>query len=74
MPKKIAKAVGVESAPAVEKAVMSITEFCAAHGFSKATYFNLKKAGQGPREIHIGRRVVISHEAAAMWRREREAA
>jgi hypothetical protein len=52
----------------------TIDEFCNAHRISRAHFFNLKKAGIGPREMHLGGRVVISREAAADWRREREAA
>ena len=51
-----------------------IDEFCRAHRISRAHYFNLKKAGLGPREMKLGTRVSISREAAADWRREREAA
>lgn len=52
----------------------TIETFCKAHGFSKAHYFNLAKAGHGPRIMRVGSRVLISKEAAADWRREREAA
>lgn len=52
----------------------SIEEFCEAHGFSRATYFSQKRMGHGPREMRVGNRVLISIEAAADWRREREAA
>jgi hypothetical protein len=51
----------------------SINEFCARHGpISRSYYYKLKEAGLGPREIRIGARVLISKEAAAAWRRERE--
>lgn len=53
----------------------SIDEFCARHGpISRSYYYKLREAGLGPREIKIGTRVLISAEAAAVWRREREAA
>lgn len=52
----------------------TIEQFCHAHGFSKAHYFNLQRAGIGPRVMRAGTRVLISREAAADWRREREAA
>jgi hypothetical protein len=53
----------------------SIDEFCARHGpISRSYYYKLKENGLGPREIKIGTRVLISREAAAAWRREREAA
>ena len=57
-----------------ETEAFTIEEFCRAHRFSRAHYFNLKRDGIGPREMRVGNRVIISREAAADWRREREAA
>jgi hypothetical protein len=34
----------------------------------------MKNEGWGPREMHAGQRVLISHEAAAEWRLAREQA
>jgi len=45
----------------------------AAHGISERFYFKLKAAGRGSAEMHLGNRVLISREAAARWRAEREA-
>ena len=53
--------------------VFTINEFCLAHRISRATFYNLRKSGQGPREMHVGVGVRISKEAAEEWRREREA-
>lgn len=50
----------------------SIPEFCTAHRISRATFYNLVNAGQGPRLMKVGTRTLISKEAAADWRRERE--
>jgi hypothetical protein len=58
----------------VARAAFSIPEFCEAHRISVRAYFKMKAEGWGPSEMHIGRRVAISFEAAAAWRREREAA
>jgi hypothetical protein len=52
----------------------SIEEFCNDHGFSRATYYNLKRSGQAPVEMVVGSRRLISDEAAERWRREREVA
>jgi len=53
----------------------SIAEFCARNGaISRAHYYNLKKLGLAPREMAVGSRVLITAEAAAAWRRDREAA
>ena len=51
----------------------SIALFCARHGISERFYFKLKAAGRGPAEMQLGNRVLISREAAARWRAEREA-
>lgn len=52
----------------------TIEEFCKAHRISRGTYFNLQARGEGPTVMRLGKRVVISREAAARWRREREKA
>jgi hypothetical protein len=50
----------------------SIKRFCKDNGeICKATYYNLRNAGKGPREIRAGRRVLITYEAEADWQRER---
>jgi hypothetical protein len=36
-------------------------------------YFKLRGQGLGPREMSVGTRKIISIEAAAAWRRAREA-
>jgi hypothetical protein len=51
----------------------SIALFCARHGISERFYFKLKAKGRGPAEMQLGNRVLISREAAARWRAEREA-
>jgi hypothetical protein len=56
-----------------EALAFSIREFCKRHAISERFYFKLKADGHGPEEIHLGHRVLISREAAARWRAEREA-
>lgn len=51
----------------------SVDEFCAAHRISRATFYNLLKAGRGPRLMAADGRKRISVEAAAEWRRRMEA-
>ena len=53
---------------------MSIPQFCAAHNISEGFYCKLKKQKLNPREMKIGTRTLITFEAAAKWRAEREAA
>jgi hypothetical protein len=52
----------------------SIKEFCAAHRISEDMFFKMKRAGWAPRTMKVGSRTLISVEAAATWRREREKA
>jgi hypothetical protein len=46
----------------------SIEEFCRRHSISRASYYNLKNAGKGPRESHALGRVLITKESAHDWR------
>ena len=52
----------------------SIAEFCQRHGISIAMYYKMRAQDPNsvPREIHVGTRRLISKEAAADWRAERE--
>ena len=52
----------------------SIRQFCQAHSISVDTYFRLQRAGLGPAPMKVGGRTLISVEAAAAWRRDRELA
>ena len=58
--------------PPIPIAAYSIAEFCAAHRLSQSMYFKIRNRGLGPAEMSIGRRRLISFEAAEAWRRERE--
>jgi excisionase family DNA binding protein len=50
----------------------SVAEFCHQHGISRGTFYKLIKEGLGPKTAKIGRRTLISQEAAAAWRRRME--
>jgi len=56
-----------------ESLAYSIRTFCRLHGISERHYFRLKREGSSPAEMKLGNRVLISREAAARWRAEREA-
>jgi predicted DNA-binding transcriptional regulator AlpA len=56
------------------KAMLSIDEFCTAHGISRAFFYKLQTKGKAPRIIKLGKRTLISIEAATEWRRAMEAA
>ncbi len=66
-------AASLAAAPAVIGA-LTIKEFCDLHRISVAFFYVLRQRGEGPVEMHVGSRVLISHEAAADWRRSRETA
>ena len=65
--------VQIPAIPATPRLALSIAEFCEAHGISEGFFYKLKKQGEGPREMKVGARTLISLESAAEWRRAREA-
>ena len=71
MPKSRTEFADVSRLP-TPRLALSIPEFCEAHGISAGFYFKLKRQGEGPREMKVGARTLITIEAAAAWRRERE--
>lgn len=60
--------------PAAERFAFTIAEFCAAHRISRAQYYEMKRLNEGPDEMHAKNKILISMEAAARWRQEREGA
>lgn len=52
--------------------VFSIKQFCAAHGLSRTLFYTLLKQNKAPRLMYVGRRRMISHDAAAEWRKNME--
>jgi predicted DNA-binding transcriptional regulator AlpA len=56
-----------------KKSVLSVDEFCADNGISRATFYNIRREGRGPAEMKVGTRTLISAEAAEAWRRRIEA-
>ena len=50
----------------------SVEEFCGRHRISVQLFYKLKPQGLMPATFNVGTRVLISREAAAAWRRERE--
>lgn len=57
---------------AAEVDAFSIAEFCKRHGISPQLFYKFKR--DMPPVFRIGARVLLSKEAAAKWRAEREAA
>ncbi len=60
------------SNPNFEKKSFSIQHFCVIHGISRATFYNLVKKQLAPRLMKVGKRTLISAEAAAEWRARME--
>lgn len=54
-------------------AVFDVPGFCAAHGISRSFFYRLLAEGRGPRLMKLGRRTLVSAEAAAEWRERMEA-
>jgi predicted DNA-binding transcriptional regulator AlpA len=55
-----------------ETLAFSIPEFCRRHGISRAHFYNLSKNGAAPAVMRVGRRTLVSAEAAAEWRMRME--
>jgi predicted DNA-binding transcriptional regulator AlpA len=55
-----------------ETLAFSIPEFCRRHGISRAHFYNLWKSGEAPTVMRVGRRTLVSAEAAAKWRMRME--
>jgi hypothetical protein len=54
--------------------VYTLDEWCEAHRCSRGHFYKMQRAGTAPRVMKTGSRVLISGDAAADWRREREKA
>jgi predicted DNA-binding transcriptional regulator AlpA len=56
----------------IEKQSFSIREFCELHAISRSLFYVLREKGEAPRVMKVGRRTLISAEAAAEWRKSME--
>jgi predicted DNA-binding transcriptional regulator AlpA len=52
---------------------LEISEFCELENFSRSMFYKLESQGKAPRTYNVGRKRLISPEARAAWRRDREA-
>ena len=52
--------------------VLTVEQFCEAHQITKVLFYAIKKVGVGPRIMKVGRRTLITLEAAAEWRSRME--
>lgn len=56
-----------QNTPPVETRALSIARFCEAYGISRASFYNLKKNGNAPAILNVGRRSLITNAAAVAW-------
>jgi predicted DNA-binding transcriptional regulator AlpA len=56
----------------MKDAAQSVNEFCAEHGVSRSLFYSLLKRDEAPHIMKVGRRTLISAEAAAEWRKRME--
>ncbi|HZW20241.1 hypothetical protein [Noviherbaspirillum sp.] len=52
----------------MSKPVFTIRQFCEDHDLSKAFFYKLVRNGLGPKVLKVGRRSMVTTEAAAEWR------
>jgi hypothetical protein len=57
-----------------DREAYSVEAFARAHSISVAMFYKLRAQGLAPTCFKVGARTLISHEAAARWRVEREQA
>lgn len=57
-----------------ERGAFTVAEFCNSFRVSRAKLYQLFNDGTGPRIFRVGKKVLISREAAAEWLAAREAA
>jgi hypothetical protein len=66
---RLAKRTAKHTGRAVTRVAYTIDEFCFAHGFSRAHYYNLKARREAPDEMRALGKILITNEAAARWRK-----
>ena len=62
------------NAAAALNLAFTVSQFCGSHNVSRTYFYELLKQGKGPRLMRVGRRFLISAEAAADWRKAMEVA
>jgi len=56
----------------IERQALGVAQFCLAYGISRGLFYKLCRHGRGPRTFKVGRRTLVSVEAAREWRSVRE--
>ncbi len=62
----------VQSNETSDKHPRSVDAFCARNGICKATFYNLKRKGLGPRIMKLGTVTRITEAAELDWQRQME--
>ena len=52
-----------------DKSAFSVNQFCEAYGLSRSSFYRMLREGLAPAIIRVGRRVLVSIEAARDWER-----
>jgi len=52
---------------------MTCDEFCAAMRINRKTLWELRRRGEAPEILFVGRKILITHRAAEEWARAMEA-
>jgi hypothetical protein len=60
--------------PRLAVAAYTIPEFCTAHRISRTFFYELRRRGLGPDVAELLGKKIVTHEAAAKWRKARTAA
>ena len=55
-----------------EFSTLTVREFCERFHVSRSTLYRLTRAGSGPRVLRVGRRTLITADAARDWIKEAE--
>jgi predicted DNA-binding transcriptional regulator AlpA len=57
---------------ATNNPAQSVADFCKSFGISRSFFYKLQRAGKAPRVMKIGRRTLVSAEAASEWQKQME--
>ena len=55
------------TAATLSKLAYTVPQFCGGYNLSRTHFYALLKEGKGPRLMKVGRRTLISAQAAADW-------
>lgn len=56
----------------MDKQAYTVAEFCELQGISRALFYKLRANKRGPQTYKIGRKTLVSAEAAKEWQRQME--